>query len=325
MKRIEEELLATDLQFSNVDYLEATRYLALNWTQEQCRQSPLRRVLPCRRGKRGTRPGMRGKGPRDRTRGDQEQWVFPDVVLGEGEKRQIVACVIKIATETMFKKHYYTFGGKTFHQRGGGPIGLRGTCAVARVIMQIYDRKWGEILKELKVKTKRSIRYMDDLRTLLHPFKAGWRWIEGNIMFCKKWEREDRGITPLERTRRILAGTMGVVEPYLEFTTETGEDYGEEGWLPTLDTELKISEDNEILFRYWEKPTNSNRTLNKRTAMGENSKIQILTQEVVRRLGNTSEGLPAEVYRGIIDDFAQKLINSGYEREQVRRIISWGE
>jgi len=31
--------------------------------------------------------------------------------------------------------HYYTFGGKTFHQTRGGPIGLRGTCAVARVAM----------------------------------------------------------------------------------------------------------------------------------------------------------------------------------------------
>ena len=53
----------------------------------------------------------------------------------------------------MFKKHFYKFGGKTFHQDGGGPIGPRGTCAVARMIMQIYDRKWGDLLESLRVKT----------------------------------------------------------------------------------------------------------------------------------------------------------------------------
>ena len=82
---------------------------------------------------------------------------------------------------------------------------------------------------------------------------------------------------------------------------ETKEDFGGEGWLPTLDTEIKISPENMILFRYWEKPTNSNRTLDRRTAMGENSKMQILTQEVIRRLGNTCEGLPTEVYGEIIE------------------------
>ena len=44
--RIEEEVRRTDMVFSNVDYLEATRYLALNWSQEDCRSSCLRRVLP---------------------------------------------------------------------------------------------------------------------------------------------------------------------------------------------------------------------------------------------------------------------------------------
>ena len=58
--RIEEEVRRTDIQFENVDYLEATRYLALNWTHEQCMRSPLKRVLPWRRKNRGLRPGITG-------------------------------------------------------------------------------------------------------------------------------------------------------------------------------------------------------------------------------------------------------------------------
>ena len=52
----------------------------------------------------------------------------------------------------MFRKHFYTFGGKNFLQSEGGPIGLRGTCAVARVIMQIFDRKWISFLEGMGVR-----------------------------------------------------------------------------------------------------------------------------------------------------------------------------
>ena len=322
--RIRDEVLRTDLRFMNVDYLEATRYLVLNWSEEECRMSSLRRVLPHRRGRRGTRPGMRGAGPRGKQRGDQEQWEFRnDIILEEGEKKQILAEVIKLAVLAMFKKHYYSFGGKKYNQKGGGPIGLRGTCAVARVIMQLYDRKWGELLEGLCVKTYGTLRYMDDMRTLLPPFRAGWRWVEGKISYCVKWEREDEKISGLERTRRILGGLMGTIEPFLRFTTETEEDFPD-SWLPTLDTAIRISEDNRVLFKFWEKPTNSNRTLDRRTAMGENQRVQILTQEVIRRLGNTIEGLPYEEYQCMIDNFCQKLCNSGYGEEQMRKIVVAG-
>ena len=66
----------------------------------------------------------------------------------------------------------------------------------------------------------------------------------------------------MERIRRILAGTMGTIEDFLKFTTETEEDF-EDGWLPTLDMALKVSPENQILFKYWEKPKNTNRTINK--------------------------------------------------------------
>ena len=110
--RIEEEVKRTDMVFSNVDYLEATCYLALNWSHSQCRSSSLRRVLPWRRSSRGTRPGITGQGPRNKVRGEQEQWEFPRVILEEWGKAEIIASVIRIATEAMFKKHFYSFSYK---------------------------------------------------------------------------------------------------------------------------------------------------------------------------------------------------------------------
>ena len=161
------------MEWENMDWLECSRYVALNWSQAQCRSSKLRRVLPWRRGTRGTKPGIKGAGPRGKARGDTEQWIFPQVKLEEWEKRELVAVVVEILTEALFSKHYYTFGGKFFHQRGGGPLGLRGTCAIARVVMQMFDRKWRGVLAEQRITTELLVRYMDDARAFLPAFHPG--------------------------------------------------------------------------------------------------------------------------------------------------------
>ena len=60
-----------------------------------------------------------------------------------------------------------------FLQRVGGPIGLRSTCAVARITMSYWDKKWLETMKENNVTIRKSDRYMDDLRATQSP--GGWR------------------------------------------------------------------------------------------------------------------------------------------------------
>ena len=55
---VKNAILDSDIKWEEMDYLEAARYVALNWPEEKCRRSELRRVLPKRRGTRGTRPGL---------------------------------------------------------------------------------------------------------------------------------------------------------------------------------------------------------------------------------------------------------------------------
>ena len=49
--------------------------------------------------------------------------------------------------------------------------------------------------------------------------------------------------------------------------------------------------------------------------------MQILSQDTIRRLMNTCETLGAESKTDILDQYAKKLLNSGYSREQARRIL----
>ena len=151
---IGEEILRSEIVWEDLDYLEGTRMIALNRSAEWCRTHELRRVLPIRRGKTGSRPGVTGKGPSGPTRGDQEQWKFPVVTLTEREKKLIVAEVTKITTEVMFDHHLYTFCGRVYRQRRGGPIGLRGTCAIARLVMCYWDRQWMAMMLKNRITIK---------------------------------------------------------------------------------------------------------------------------------------------------------------------------
>ena len=201
-------------------------------------------------------------------------------------------------------------------QEGGGPTGLRGTCAIARLMMQIFDVKWEGALRELCVQIWLNSRYMDDGRTAMPPLKPGWRWVEQSLQYCIRWEREDQELTSEEITKKGILGTLNNVEDFLRFTVETEEDFPDK-WLPTLDMKLKVSGSNQVLHDFFVKPTSSNVTVQRRTAMGEDAKIQILSNDLIRRLKNSSEELGGGAKVEIVNNYAQKLMNSGYKGEQL--------
>ena len=110
---------------------------------------------------------------------------------------------------------------------------------------------------------------------------------------------------------------------YLHFTVESGADYGD-GWLPTLDTSLVVSNNNMVNYRYFEKPTTTNTTLRSTTAMEENSKMQCLANDLVRRLLNTKAELPSSVREEVVDKYGMKILTSGYSKEQTKLILMNG-
>ena len=62
-------------------------------------------------------------------------------------------------------------------------------------------------------------------------------------------------------------------------------------------------------------------TVQNNSAMGENNKMKILANDMVRRLLNTGEDMGKVEKSRVVDLYAQKLLNSGYQHEQVRRIL----
>ena len=73
-----------------------------------------------------------------------------------------MAMVIKVGILTMMNTHVYSWDGKTFLQKAGGPIGLRSTCAVARVVMNEWDSRWMEMCENNNIKLRKGDQYMDE-------------------------------------------------------------------------------------------------------------------------------------------------------------------
>ena len=64
--------------------------------------------------------------------------------------------------------------------------------------------------------------------------------------------------------------------------------------------------------------------LHKRSAMPESVRRATLNQEMVRRMVNTSEMVDMEKRLEVVDNYAQKLINSEYSMKEARDIIIGG-
>ena len=116
---------------------------------------------------------------------------------------------------------------------------------------------------------------------------------------------------------------MNSVNPDLKFTVECAEDF-KENRLPTLDLYVWVDDDGILRFSYFEKPMKTQLVLMRRSAMGETQRMDILSNELVRRLSNVGLGIPEQEVIEIIDKYIKQLKNSEYERRQIKNIIVSG-
>ena len=144
--------------------------------------------------------------------GAQDQGIFPTLRNGLTgmEKRLLIAKVLKTSVLAMFRTHTYSFGGKYFLQVKGGPIGLRSTCCIARLVMLWWDDKLTVALMKLNIQIAAGARYMDDVRMFLRSIRLGWRLVKDVLVYKEAWKNDEMkaGLTGLEKTARILVGVM---------------------------------------------------------------------------------------------------------------------
>ena len=118
-------------------------YLKLTCTNAEIVDSNLQGILP-RKIKKGRKATILTVEEDARV----ERWWYPHPVdlLTREQKKRIVANVIAQLTKLVFSTHIYEWQGKIFLQVDGGPIGLRATGPVSRILMD----HWREVMKTLE-------------------------------------------------------------------------------------------------------------------------------------------------------------------------------
>ena len=319
-----EAALKSKIDYDGLNFKEIVTYLALNLTTEEMIKAGIYNLLPRRKYRRGQKPTVTGDSAMSPESAHDHHWKYQRLIFSDEEKKILFAKCLQIAIVTLFRNHLYQFENKVFRQKQGAPIGLRASCSAARVVMGCYDQRLRSLLEELEVKTMVDLRYMDDLRYVLGSIRFGWRFCEGRLMFRKCWEKEEKemGISKEAKTASVMLDIQNSIFACLKFEMETPEMFPENK-LPTLDFKVWVN-GNKLLYSFFQKSMAKKTLIQRKSALGENCKIASLSQNMVRRMKNTSEDLPNSERIAIINDFSAQLGASGYSDTQIHRVVSAG-
>ena len=79
-----------------------------------------------------------------------------------------------------------------------------------------------------------------------------------------------------------------------------------------------------FMWSYFEKSMRSQLIMMKRSAQSEQQKMDILSNELVRRMSNVCDKVESMEKVGIVDHYTKQLKNSGYSWTQAREVVTCG-
>ena len=172
-KRVEK----STLKFPGFKYRQGARYIVMNEKYTGDLQG-LRSILPRRRKRQGSAPGMTGKAVNDRAEEDdgEHQWVYPNREPTHKQKRMIISRCCEIGVRMVFENFTYKFGGQAYKQSEGGPIGARLTMCAARLVMMEWAETYNNILGDGGEEPELLEVYVDDGRQAGKVFRKGTRF-----------------------------------------------------------------------------------------------------------------------------------------------------
>ena len=201
--------------------------------------------------------------------------------------------------------------------------------AVARIVMQNWGSKYRKILENSGLSNFVSGGYVDDGRQVTQTLRKGMRYnhemktIEMTEAGREEDEMKARWGEPVSRRMATICHPiMNSINPDLVFTTEVAEDFVN-GRLPSLDFTMEIVK-GEIIHSYYEKWMKSPYQIMEKSAMGEQQRYSILSNELIRRLSNLHQKIEMTEKINTIERFIQQMKTSGYSRGQTREAVVSG-
>ena len=125
------------------------------------------------------------------------------------------------------------------------------------------------------------------------------------------------------RTADVMCNIMNSIFPaFLKFEMEHPEQFPD-ARLPTLDFQCWM-EKNRIQYLFYQKGMAKKTLINKHSALSENVKVASLSQDLVRRMMNTSELLSTEERVKVVNEYSDNVRASGYSAKQTKKLVEAG-
>ena len=242
----------------------------------------------------------------------------------EAESRKMLALALGTAVETCMENHTYSLAKDWRRQTSGGAIGLKLTGAIAKVFMIWWCRTFGEKLREatsdLMFELYLHKFYVDDHNLAMEELPAGARYRDGVVTVVPEEVEADCLLPGDQRTAQVIKEVANSICMFTTFKTDC-PSANENGQMPLLDIQTSVLPDNSISWRYYEKGVTSPYTILNSSAMPGKVKRMALVQEGLRRLRNTRPDLVPVLMKDLMEEFAEKMMVSGYPPEYRASII----
>ena len=131
------------------------------------------------------------------------------------------------------------------------------------------------------------------------------------------------GKSASRRSAAILVAMMNEIFPFLNFTIELGEDFPD-GKLPSLDTKVWVIGGWRVMFEFFEKTMATNLMVEANSALSREVKMSTLSEEVSRRLRNTSLELDSSCRLEVLERACVKMKTSGHNEMFIRQAVEQG-
>ena len=138
-KLVAQAYMDSDVNMDGVEYKEVAKYVSINWKEGRVRLEGLHKICPRRKKRRGRKPTITGKEQsKSKTTSEEDSlWEHPEKEPTVMEQKKLIAAMLEIGIIASFSLHTYTFAGRIYQQRLGGPIGSRLTMAVSQIVMSM--------------------------------------------------------------------------------------------------------------------------------------------------------------------------------------------
>ena len=247
----------SDLSVEGVDWRWVLIYLGLTMTPHDKVVHKLTGVLPRRTYKAGKKPSRRPTILTASLDQHEERWWYP-VAPGKltiQQKKHLLGCVTEQLTRLVFRTHFYEWEGTLYRQVKGGPIGLRASGPIGRILMDF----WAQEIKKLSthcqelhevnpvsfepVKIHLLHKYVDDCLAVLDEVRLGVRWckVRKTMLWSRSCEEEDKEakVNSKVNTMKQFSLMASDILSCLRFTYDCPVLATGDG-MPVLDTEMWI-------------------------------------------------------------------------------------